>query len=451
MTAGGSRILAVDDDPDLLRLLSIRLTAEGYEVDCAKDASEALKQLVSFRPGLVISDLRMPGIDGMGLFAEIQRLRPGLPVIMLTAHGTIPDAVAATQNGAFDFLTKPVDKEALLPVVKRALELSGSETVSSARGDKWREDIVTRSPAMLQLLDDAHLVASGDTSVLIAGESGTGKELLARAIHKASPRSDHAFVAINCGAMPENLLESELFGHVKGAFTGAVRDHQGLFRAANGGTLFLDEIGDMPFTLQVKLLRVLQERQVRPVGDTANSSINVRIISASHQDLKLALAESRFREDLYYRLNVVSLRLPPLSERSGDIPLLVSSQLQQLAERSGEKVKVYAPEAMELLVGSRWPGNVRQLFNVVEQNVALSPTPVISARIVQKALGDDTAAPLPTFAQARDDFTRSYLLQLLQISAGNITQAARMAERNRTEFYKLLARYDLNPADFKPN
>jgi two-component system response regulator GlrR len=283
---------------------------------------------------------------------------------------------------------------------------------------------------------------------MIVGESGTGKELLARAIHKASPRSGKEFLAVNCGAIPENLLESELFGHEKGAFTGAVREHEGLFRAADGGTLLLDEIGDMPLPLQVKLLRVLQERQVRPVGSVRSFPVNVRIISATHQDLKSAMDDGRFRADLYYRLNVVGLRMPSLSERVSDIPMLVARYLTALAERSGERCKVYAPEAMELLVAARWPGNVRQLFNIVEQNVALSVTPVIGARIVQKALGDDILPP-PTFAQARDDFTRAYLTQLLQITGGNISQASRMAERNRTEFYKLLARFGLNPALFK--
>lgn len=443
------RILLVDDDPDMLRLLSIRLRAHPYEVECAKDAAEAINLIYSFRPDLIISDLRMPGTDGMELLTEVQRLHPGLPMILLTAHGTIPDAVTATHRGAFDFLTKPVDKEALLSVIEKAMQLSGGAApVDQSRSNKWREEIVTTHPLMLQLLEDAHRVASSDTSVMIMGESGTGKELLARAVHKASPRAHKEFLAVNCGAIPENLLESELFGHEKGSFTGATRDHEGLFRAADGGTLLLDEIGDMPLPLQVKLLRVLQERQVRPVGSVRSHPINVRIISATHRDLKYAMDEGKFRADLYYRLNVVGLRIPSLSERVSDIPMLVSRYLATLADRSGERCKVYAPEAMELLVASRWPGNVRQLFNIVEQNVALSVTPVISARVVQKALGNEVF-PLPTFAQARDDFTRAYLTQLLQITGGNISQASRMAERNRTEFYKLLSRFGLNPALFK--
>ncbi|PTU30483.1 sigma 54-interacting transcriptional regulator [Stenotrophobium rhamnosiphilum] len=449
METAKRRILLVDDDPDMLRLLSIRLRAHNYDTDCAKDAAEAINMIYSFRPDLIISDLRMPVTDGMELLTEVQRLHPGLPMILLTAHGTIPDAVAATHRGAFDFLTKPVDKEALLAVVEKAMQLSGgSIAVDPSRSKKWREEIVTMHPVMLQLLEDAHRVASSETSVMIMGESGTGKELLARAIHKASPRASKEFIAVNCGAIPENLLESELFGHEKGAFTGAIREHEGLFRAADGGTLLLDEIGDMPLPLQVKLLRVLQERQVRPVGSVKSFPVNVRILSATHRDLKYAMEEEKFRADLYYRLNVVGLRMPSLSERVSDIPILVSRYLAALAERSGERCKVYAPEAMELLVAAAWPGNVRQLFNIVEQNVALSVTPVIGARIVQKALGSEFSA-LPTFAQARDDFTRAYLTQLLQITGGNISQASRMAERNRTEFYKLLSRFGLNPALFK--
>ncbi len=439
------KLLLVDDDPDLRRLLSIRLQASGHEVVCAESAEQALGTMTTFQPDLVITDLRMEKMDGMQFLLELQRLRPGLPVLIITAHGTIPDAVQATQRGAFDFLTKPVDKDLLLRRVADALRLSGA----NLSDESWHADIVTGSPAMLALLSDARLVASSEVSVIIMGESGTGKELLARAMHKASPRRAHEFVAINCGAMPENLLESELFGHEKGSFTGATRDHAGLFRAAAGGTVFLDEIGDMPLALQVKLLRVLQERVIRPVGGTRVIPVDVRVISATHRDLETAMTEGRFREDLYYRLKVVALALPPLARRAGDIPLLVAHFLKQLAERQGGQQKVYSPEAMEMLVTAEWPGNVRQLYNMVEQNVALSSTRVISATLVEKALGRNSGK-LPSFAQARDEFTRNYLVQLLQITSGNISQAAKLAERNRTEFYKLLARHQVNLSDFKP-
>jgi two-component system response regulator GlrR len=292
------------------------------------------------------------------------------------------------------------------------------------------------------------MVAATDARVLITGESGTGKELLAKAIHAASERRGKPFTAINCSAMAENLLESELFGHEKGAFTGATRAHEGLFQAAESGTLLLDEIGDMPMRLQVKLLRVLQENQVRPVGSTEAKRIDVRVISATHRDLKDLLMQGRFREDLYYRLNVVNIRLPTLDQRREDIPLLVAHFLQQIAAEGNQERKVYAPEAVEMLVTAEWPGNIRQLFNIVRQNVALSRSPVISGELVQQSLGDH-GGKLMSFSDARDEFTRNYLSQILQITMGNVSQAARLAKRNRTDFYKLLARHDLNPDAFK--
>jgi two-component system response regulator GlrR len=438
------RILLVDDDPGLLRLLSIRLRAEQYEVEAVESAKEALAALPRFRPDLVITDLRMQAMDGIGLLKEIQRQRPGLCVLLLTAHGTIPDAVEATQSGAFGFLTKPVDKQQLLEYVERAMKVSGL----SKTDEEWSAEILTRSPAMEACLQQAKMVAATDTRVLITGESGTGKELLARAIHRASSRRDQPFVGINCSAMAENLLESELFGHEKGAFTGATRSHKGLFQAAHGGTLLLDEIGDMPMRLQVKLLRVLEERQVRPVGSTEAITVDTRVISATHQNLTELMSKGAFREDLYYRLNVVHIRLPALRERREDVPLLVEHFLEQVAAETGTQRKVYAPEAVELLVASNWPGNIRQLYNVVRQNGALSPTRIISSEQVRSALGEQ-ANSLPSFSEAREEFTRNYLSQLLQITGGNVSQAARLAKRNRTDFYKLLGRHQLNPEQFK--
>ena len=438
------KILLVDDDPGLLRLLSIRLRAEGYEVEAVESAHKALGTLRQFTPDLVITDLRMDKMDGIGLLKELQTRSPGLRVVIITAHGTIPDAVTATQHGAFGFLTKPIDKEELMTLVERALKVSGTVGVE----EDWAAEIITRNAAMKEVLQQAKMVAATDARVLITGESGTGKELLAQAIHRASDRRDKPFTAINCSAMAENLLESELFGHEKGAFTGATRSHEGLFQAAEGGTLMLDEIGDMPMRLQVKLLRVLQENQVRPVGSTDALQIDVRVISATHRDLQEMMTQGRFREDLYYRLNVVNIRLPTLDQRREDIPLLVAHFLQQIAEEADQERKVYAPEAVEMLVTAEWPGNIRQLYNVVRQNVALSRSPVISGELVQQSLGEH-AGKLASFSDARDEFTRNYLSQILQITMGNVSQAARLAKRNRTDFYKLLARHDLNPDTFK--
>jgi len=444
------RVLLVDDDHGLLRLLSMRLTAAGYLVEAVEGGEQALVQLPLFRPHLVITDLQMGGMDGMTLFNQIHGRNPSLPVLILTAHGTIPDAVEATSRGVFSYLTKPFDSKVLLEHVARALRITGEAPAGqgAAASDTWREEIVTRSPLMENLLTQGRLIADTDTSVLIQGQSGTGKELLARAIHNASPRADGAFVALNCSAIPESLFESELFGHAKGSFTGATRDHQGLFRAAEGGTLFLDEIGDMPLGFQVKLLRALQERVIRPVGSTESIPIDVRIISATHQDLEQAREENTFREDLYYRLNVVVLELPSLAERREDIPLLAHHFLRKFPDTEKRGVKGFSPEAMEAMLSAPWPGNVRQLYNMVEQAVALSTTPLIPVSLVQRALRSEPGE-IPSFVEARGQFEREYLTQLLQITNGNVTQAARIAKRNRTEFYKLLNKYHLNPPEFK--
>lgn len=439
-----ANLLLVDDDPSLLKLLGMRLSSEGFRVTTAESGHDALRVLGREQIDLVISDLRMDEMDGMALFAEIQKRQPGMPVIILTAHGSIPDAVAATQQGVFGFLTKPVDRDALYKAIDEAL----AQSMPAAGDDTWREGIVTRSPTMLRLLEQANMVAQSDVSVLINGQSGTGKEVLAQAIHAASPRAGKAFIAINCGALPEQLLESELFGHAKGAFTGAVSSREGLFQAAEGGTLFLDEIGDMPLALQVKLLRVLQERKVRPLGSNRDIDINVRIISATHRDLPKAMAKGEFREDLFYRLNVVSLKIPALNERAEDIPLLANHLLRESAQRHKPFVRSFSTDAMRRLIAASWPGNVRQLVNVIEQCVALTSAPVISEALVEQALeGENTV--LPTFAEARNHFELNYLRKLLQITKGNVTNAARLAGRNRTEFYKLLARHELDAADFK--
>ncbi|WP_049292066.1 two-component system response regulator GlrR [Franconibacter helveticus] len=444
MTAHKSaRLLLVDDDPALLKLLGLRLASEGFAVSTAESGQEGLRLLAREKIDLVISDLRMDEMDGMQLFAEIQKLQPGMPVIILTAHGSIPDAVAATQRGVFSFLTKPVDKDALYKAIDDAL----AHTVI-ATDAPWSDTIVTRSPVMLRLLEQARMVAQSDVSVLINGQSGTGKEVLAQAIHSASSRGKNAFIAINCGALPEQLLESELFGHARGAFTGAVSSREGLFQAAEGGTLFLDEIGDMPIPLQVKLLRVLQERKVRPLGSNRDIDIDVRIISATHRDLPKAMARGEFREDLFYRLNVVTLKIPTLQERAEDIPLLANHLLRQAADRHKPFVRSFSTDAMKRLMAAGWPGNVRQLVNVIEQCVALTSAPVISEALVEQALeGENTV--LPTFVEARNQFELNYLRKLLQITRGNVTHAARMAGRNRTEFYKLLSRHELDANDFK--
>ncbi|MBO9513599.1 MAG: sigma 54-interacting transcriptional regulator [Variovorax sp.] len=445
----GARLLVVDDDPDMLRLLSMRLTAAGYQVTAVTSAESALTQLEIEHPQLVLSDVRLPGRDGLALFDEIRKRHPTLPVILLTAHGTIPDAVEATSRGVFSYLTKPYEGRELLDKISQALALGAPAQVPGKGGDEsWRAEIVSRSNRMAELLAEARMVAQSDASVLLRGDSGAGKELLARAIHRASARAGKPFVAVNCGAIPEALLESELFGHVKGAFTDAVANHKGLFQQADGGTLLLDEIGDMPPALQVKLLRVLQERAVRPVGSSQSIAVDVRIISATHRDLDAAMETGQFREDLYYRLNVVTLSLPPLSARREDIPLLANHFLQRLSAKYGKRLSGFAPEALKALTTASWPGNVRQLFNVVEQVCALSSSPLIPLALVQRALRVPSVEVL-TYAEAKQRFEREYLVGLLKLTDGNVADAARLADRNRTEFYRLLQKHELTPGHFK--
>jgi two-component system response regulator GlrR len=442
------RVLLVDDDKDLLQLIAMRLTAAGYAVTAVESGEAALAALAVSRPQVVVTDLRMEGMDGMALFDAIHRDSPSMPVLILTAHGTIPEAVSATRRGVFSFLTKPFEPKVLLDTVAEAMRLSSPP--ASGELESWRAELITRSSAMEDLLSQARRVAASDASVCIFGASGTGKELLARAIHRASPRGQSPFGAVNCGAIPEGLLESELFGHKKGSFTGAVADRRGLFQAAQGGTLFLDEIGDMPLPLQVKLLRALEERKIRPVGSHESFDVDVRVIAATHRKLEERIASGEFREDLYYRLNVVKLYIPTLAERREDIPLLANHFLTRLAERYRRGRLALSPEATQLLVSAPWPGNVRQLLNVIEQAVALAATEVIPESLVRQALdaGDTALTPLD---EARRAFERDYLVRILKITGGNVTKAARLAGRNRTEFYRLLERHSLEPGMFKGN
>jgi len=409
------RILVVDDDPGLLRLLTIRLRSQKYEVEPAENAAKALAAVTRFRPDLVLTDLRMAEMDGISLLRELQRRWPGLNVIMLTAHGTIPDAVKATQSGAFAFLTKPVEKEQLLEEVRRALKTSGfAETT-----EDWRTEFATRSPLLEDRLAKAHLVAGTDAAVLITGEPGTGKELLARAIHGASGRREGSFASIDCSGLNAASGESDL--------------NVALNEAA-GGTLFLRNVDDLAPPLQTRLARQL-------------ASVDVRVVATAGRPPDELAADDRFSGDLLDRLSAVHIELPPLGKRREDIPLLVAQCLEDVAAETSQPKRSMSPEAMEALASAQWPGNVRQLRRVVRQVASTGPGPVITVEQAQEAQG--LARQLPSFDEARDEFTRSYLVQLLQITNGNVSQAARMAKRNRTDFYKLLTKHELKPEEFK--
>ncbi|WLQ11819.1 sigma 54-interacting transcriptional regulator [Hahella aquimaris] len=445
--ASNNDILVVDDDSGLLQLMSMRLKALGYASRLVESGEEALREIRRKQPILVISDLKMDGMDGIQLLEHIQRDWPGTPVIMLTAHGSISEAVVATQKGAFAFLTKPVDREELRTTIEKAL-VGHSANESAAN---VFQSIVTRSAKLYQLLEQAKMVAQSVVNVLIQGESGTGKEVLAQAIHDASPRRDKPFIPINCGAIPDELMESELFGHKKGSFTGAVRDHVGLFETADGGTVFLDEIGDMPMHLQVKLLRVLQERKIKPIGSTTYIDVDIRIVSATHKDLLNMIEEQTFREDLYYRLNVVNLVLPPLRERREDIPLLLSHFLERVAQRYGQSCKRIAPDAMDALISYSWPGNIRELINLSEKCHALNAGAVISRQLIEQALPrfQREQNQEVTLSEAKRIFEKEYVEKLLSMTNGNIPEAARMADRNRSDFYKIVKKHGIDPELYK--
>lgn len=440
----------VDDDSSIRWVLERALTGAGLSCATYEGGNDVLEALATQTPDVLLSDIRMPGIDGLALLKQIKQRHPMLPVIIMTAHSDLDAAVSAYQQGAFDYLPKPFDIDEAVALVERAIShyQEQQQPVRSQPASDPAADIIGEAPAMQDVFRIIGRLSRSSISVLINGESGTGKELVAHALHRHSPRAKSPFIALNMAAIPKDLIESELFGHEKGAFTGANQIRQGRFEQADGGTLFLDEIGDMPLSLQVKLLRVLQERKVRPLGSNRDLDIDVRIISATHRDLQKAMAKNEFREDLYYRLNVVNLKIPALNERAEDIPLLANHLLREAAQRHKPFVRSFSTDAMKRLMTASWPGNVRQLVNVIEQCVALTSAPVISEALVEQALeGENTA--LPTFAEARNQFELHYLRKLLQITKGNVTQAARMAGRNRTEFYKLLSRHELDANDFK--
>ncbi len=447
------RILVVDDDRNLLELIKIRLESAQYDVDSAMNEEDAIEKARNQVFDIAIIDLHLINKSGITLMEEIHAINPEMPVIILTAYGTIESAVESMKKGAYSYLTKPFDARELLLQIEKALEKQKLSTeISRLKGlltDKYDfSNIVARSEKMQIVLEQVLRIARTESTIYIYGDSGTGKELVAKAVHLTSERNDKAFVDINCAAIPESLLESELFGHEKGAFTGAVRTRGGLFTQANGGTIFLDEIGDMPLSIQAKLLRVLQERRFYPVGGKEPIEVDVRLIVATNKDLEEEVKKGRFREDLFYRIHVIPIHLPSLSDRREDIPPLVDHFLRIFTTDMNKKIKGLTPQAMQILMMKDWPGNVRQLQNTIEYAVAMAQEDYITEDLLQhqKEISPEELKPLK---EAKANFEKSYIIHLLETTQGNVSQAAKMAGKYRADFYNLLKKYNLKPIDFK--
>jgi two-component system response regulator GlrR len=447
------RILVVDDDEGLLHLLKMRLSAMGFSVTPCTNSRDALTAAGQETFDIVITDLRLRMDDGLMLTEQLLRIQPGLPVIILTAHGSIPNAVEAMQRGAFGYLTKPFDDKELKATIDKALiQLRMTREIqrlkSLVKELYGLENVIARSPAMQRLFQQVAQIADSDATILLTGETGTGKEVLARVLHANSRRSKGPFVALNCAAISEALFESELFGHVRGAFTSAASAKRGLFQSANGGTLFLDEVAEMSLPMQVKLLRAVQEREVREVGADYTTKVDVRIITATNRDLTDCVKAGTFRHDLYYRVSVVPLAIPPLRERKDDIPLLAQHFLKQSAKRSNKDVRGFTPAAMHRLMVYSWPGNVRELENAVEKAVVMSRQDMVTPDFLP-TVGVSSDIGLKPLTEAKEEFERSYLRNVLQMTGGNISRAAQFAGRYRADFYKMLKKYGLHPSMLK--
>ena len=465
MSAG--KILVVDDDPNLIELVKMRLESAGYDVTAAIKEEDAIGAVKSEPVDLCLVDLMLESRDGISLMEEVHAITPDIPAIILTAHGSIDTAVEAMRKGAYSYLTKPFEPQDLLLQIERALEHRRLNCEIKRLKSLIEEtydftNIVARSARMRSVLDMVTRIAKLDSTVYLHGESGTGKELIAKAIHLASNRREESFVALNCAALPEALLESELFGHEKGAFTGAVKSTRGLFTQAHGGTLFLDEIGDMPLPTQSKLLRVLQERQFYSVGSEMPVEVDVRVIIATNKDLTEEVKRGQFREDLFYRVHVIPIHLPPLRERKEDIVALVEHFVKKFSRQMKKEVKGLTSEALRKLMLHDWPGNVRELENTIEYAVAMTQKDLITedyvlqtrtrASEIPRSFSDKSSEldePVKPLKDARDAFERDYLVQLLSITEGNVSQAAKLAGKYRADLYDLLKKHDLKVEDFK--
>jgi DNA-binding NtrC family response regulator len=451
MDAGRERILIVDDEENVLALCQTILQKRGYEVECASTAEEALDRLESELFDVVITDLKMPGMSGLDLLSKGKALNPFMPFIMLTGFGTVHSAVEAMKEGAYDYLIKPVDNEEFKLVVQKALELHRLQReVARLRSqleiDLDFQDIVGQSKPMRAVFRLIRMVAKSNATILIQGESGTGKELIARALHQHSDRSEGPFIAIDCASLPETLLESELFGHVRGAFTGAINNKKGLFIEAHDGTILLDEIGNTTMGFQSKLLRVLQENEIRPVGTNKSVKVDVRVIAATNKDLKREVERKAFREDLFYRLAVVPVHLPPLRDRRDDIPLLIDHFIKKCCRENGFEAKKISPQGMRQLMEYQWPGNIRELENVVARAVLITSgaeiTPDFLFPLPPASDSPPTSLPQAT-KKALEAVERQKIIDALHKVNGNRSRAARLLGISRASFYKKLRSYSI--------
>jgi len=448
-----ARLLVVDDDRNLLELMKVRLETAGYHVTALPNEDAAMERAKEEVFDLAILDLQLVHSDGIGLMEELHLIHPDMPVIILTAYGTIESVVEAMKRGAYSYITKPFDGHELLVQIEKALETARLKSEINRLEGMLREkydfsNIIAKSAKMQRVLEQVLHVAKTDSTVFIYGESGTGKELVAKAIHSLSTRKDKPFVDINCAAIPETLLESELFGYEKGAFTGALRSKSGLFTQAHGGTIFLDEIGDMSPSIQAKVLRVLEERKFYPVGDQKPVEVNVRVIVATNKDLQDYVKAGKFREDLYYRIHVIPIYIPPIRERKEDIPGLVNHFVEIFSQHMKKDVKSLSPQAMQKLMLHDWPGNVRELKNAIEYAVAMTTKDVITEDLFFQSKVAPTS-DLKTLKEARESFEKSYIIHLLQMTKGNVSRAAEMAGKYRADFYNLMKKYALDPKEFK--
>ncbi|HJN73112.1 MAG TPA: sigma-54 dependent transcriptional regulator [Myxococcota bacterium] len=449
-------VLLVDDDENILTVLSMRLKAGGYRALTARTGDEAVRFVVDERPDVVLSDLRLEGEDGLDVMERVHRIDDQIPVLIITAHGSIPNAIEAMNKGAAGYLTKPIDREELFAQLARCVEqhqlaeeVAGLRRAVESRAEL--EGIIGRSSAMKKVFELIERVAPTTTTVLISGDSGTGKEMVAKAIHSLSPRANRQFVAVNCAALPDTLLQSELFGYKKGAFTDARTDKEGLFQRAHGGTLLLDEVGDISPAMQRSLLRVLQEGEITRLGGGKPKRIDVRVVVATNKDLRAEVERGNFRQDLYFRLHVVPIHVPSLRERAEDVPLLAQHFLERFCKRHDKPIKGFAPEAMQRLESARWPGNVRELENTLERAIILCDGDRLSVRDLEEfgnPIGVDGEEIVP-LREARDAFERQYLTRLLRSTTGNVSAAARQAGKYRADLYGLLKKHGIDPGDYK--